>query len=403
MDKEKNGHKRVGMLLLSYYLNDARVRRQAESLAEAGYDVHVVSCGDAQKMNNAQLLPYEVVKGVHVHFVPLLKKRGNKFRYMYEFVMMTLYGAVKLARLHYQKSFDVVHIHNMPDILVFAGLIPRFGGAKIVLDIHDPMSELFLDSYHLSESSLLYRAISLQEKLCYRMATRLVTVTNTMAENVAKKAGQDSDRIMVVHNFPHFPVYTGNRTWPYNQESLVLLYAGTVTEHYRLDIAVKAVAIASEKIPNIKLHILGGGSRTNDVLALAAELGIRDRVQHTPSVTLDRVAEIMRSADIGISTHQGGIFGDLYFSTKIIEFMSQGLPVVSSRTRTIHQYVPEEAIFYFDPGNVEDLVRTLLHMRDNPDRVLEKVKASQDVVSRYSWNHEKVRLQSFYHSLTAAH
>jgi glycosyltransferase involved in cell wall biosynthesis len=390
------------MLLHSYYLNDARVRRQAESLAAAGYEVHVVSSSDAQKSNHADIRPYDYVKGVHVHFVPLEKKRGNKFRYFFEFVMMTLYGVVKLARLHYQKSFDVVHIHNMPDILVLAGLIPRCGGAKIVLDIHDPMSELFLDSYHLNERSALYRVISLQEKICYRMATRLVTVSRTMAENVAKKAGEASDQIMVVHNFPHFPVYTGEKAWPYNRESLVLLYAGTVTEHYRLDIAVKAVAAASKMIPNIKLRILGGGNRTNQVLALAEELGVRDRVDHTPPVTLDRVAEIMRSADIGISTHQGGTFGDLYFSTKIIEFMSQGLPVVSSRTRTIHEYIPEEAIFYFDPGNVEDLVRTLLHMRNNPARVLEKIRASQDVVSRYSWHHEKVKLQSFYQTLTAS-
>jgi glycosyltransferase involved in cell wall biosynthesis len=235
------------------------------------------------------------------------------------------------------------------------------------------------------------------------MATRLVTVSRTMAENVAKKAGEASDQIMVVHNFPHFPVYTGEKAWPNNRESLELLYAGTVTEHYRLHIAVKAVAAASKMIPNIKLRILGGGNRTNQVLALAEELGVRDRVDHTPPVTLDRVAEIMRSADIGISTHQGGTFGDLYFSTKIIEFMSQGLPVVSSRTRTIHEYIPEEAIFYFDPGNVEDLVRTLLHMCDNPARVLEKIRASQDVVSRYSWHHEKVKLQSFYQTLTASH
>jgi glycosyltransferase involved in cell wall biosynthesis len=304
--------------------------------------------------------------------------------------------------LHVKKKFDVVHIHNMPDILVLSGLIPKWLGATLLLDVHDPMSELFQVNYHVSESNLLIRAIKWQERLCYRLPDHLLTVSHPMADNVAEKSGRPVEVIKVIHNFSDlkkFPVCEDARRWPRNENSFVVLYAGTVTEHYGLDIAVRAIAAAARHIRNIRLRILGDGNRLPQVLSLANELGIDDRVEHIKKVGIEFVKDIMADADVGISTHRGGVFAELYFSNKVIDFMTQGVPVVCSHTYTLDRYIPEDAIFFFEPDNIENLVKRLIQMYDNPLLVQNKIKNAYKLVAKYNWQVERERLIGFYKGL----
>jgi glycosyltransferase involved in cell wall biosynthesis len=385
------------MLLHAYYLRDARVLRLAECLAEAGFEVHVVSCKQSSHDTS-----YEIVNGVHIYRIPLIKKRGSKMRYFYEYTMMALFGTWKLTLLHLKKRFDVIHIHNMPDLLVVAGLIPKWTGSILVLDIHDPMNELFQENYRMNVSHLMIRVLKMQEFISYRLADQLFTVSIPMAENVAKKRGCMTDAVKVVHNFPDlskFPICKDRKQWPYNKDGIVLFYSGTVTEHYRLDIAVRALAEVSKTIPNIRFQILGEGPHLPGVLNLAMTLGIDDRVEHFQPVKQEMVKDIMANADIGISTHQAGAFGDLYFSNKIIEFMTQGLPVISSRTYTIEKYIPEDTIFYFEPEQVKDLVKQILFMYNNPGIVIEKIGNSKKLLSKLNWQEEQRRFLSLYEEL----
>lgn len=180
-----------------------------------------------------------------------------------------------------------------------------------------------------------------------------------------------------------------------------MLYCGTITEHYSLETAVRAVARLSGSIPNLRFQILGEGSRLSAVLALAEDLGVRDRVEHVMPVSQNRVVDIMEKADLGISTHCSGAFGDLYFSTKLLEFMTQGLPVISSRTRAIEAVLPDSAVFYFTPGDAEDLASQIRSMCSNPELVVQKIRKSSELICAHTWQQEQDKLLRFYRELTA--
>src|SRR5207247_11037165 len=139
----------------------------------------------------------------------------------------------------------------------------------------------------------------------------------------------------------------------------------TVTQHYDLGLAVRAIARLAGRVP-VKLRILGDGSRLGEVLSLAAALGVSESVEHAGLVPIDQVPAEMRLADAGISCHRAGVFGDLYFSTKIVEYLTQGLPVLSPRTRTVCKYLPDDCMFYFEPGNDAALADCLTLMWRNP-------------------------------------
>ncbi len=53
---------------------------------------------------------------------------------------MLLCGLVLTYRA---RRYDVVHVHNMPDFLVFAAFWPRAFARKVVLDVHDLMPEAY--------------------------------------------------------------------------------------------------------------------------------------------------------------------------------------------------------------------------------------------------------------------
>jgi glycosyltransferase involved in cell wall biosynthesis len=400
MDSTEKPADRVAMLAHTCYLRDPRVRREAEALAEQGIEVHVIALSEDSRVAGGREPRRGMLNGVHIHRLPIRRRRGGPLRYLYEYFMVTLLGGVKLAMLHARGGLDVVHIHNMPDLLVVAALVPRLTGSRVVLDIHDPMPELFLSWNSGRLSRLVARGLRLQEKLSCLLADRVISVNETMRENLQKK-GVRNDKIFIVHNFPDqklFPPGETPSTWPRKRDSLVMLYCGTVTEHFDLGLAVRAMARLAGEIP-VKLKIVGEGNRLNHVLELAATLGVRDRVEPIGLVPLHRVHDEMHTADLGISCHRAGIFGDLYFSTKIVEYMTQGLPVASPKTYTVGKYLPDDCLFYFEPGSDGALADTLRFMWANPTEVLKRVTRARQLVPRLSWQAERVELQSLYGNL----
>ena len=396
MAADSMGAARVAMLAHTYYLRDPRVRREAEALAAKGLEVHVICLSEPRNARGEREPRHAIVNGVQIHRLPVSRRRGGFLRYLYEYLLVGLLGGLKLARLHFRARLDVVHVHNMPDLLVFAAIVPRLGGSKVVLDVHDPMPELYMSWNHRS-ASVLVRLLRIQEKISYAFAQHIISVNESMRENLHAK-GVTNGKIFILNNFPDerlFPVRDTPASWPRSRDRLVVLYCGTVTEHYDLGLAVRAMARLKGEVP-IKLRILGEGNRLAEVFKLAATLGVANSVEHVGSVPIERVRGEMRDADVGISCHRAGIFGDLYFSTKIVEYLTQGLPVLSPRTYTIGKYLSDDCLFYFEPGSDAALAENLRFMWNNPAEVLRRLTQARQLLPRLSWQAEKAKFLSFY-------
>ena len=222
--------KRVAMLVHTCYLRDPRVRREAEALAERGAEIHVIAL--SEQKNGVPEPAEATINGVHLHRLPISRKRGGTLRYVTEYLAVGVLGALKLARLQWESKIAVVHVHNMPDILVLAAIVPRICGSKLVLDVHDPMPELFMTWHNCGPNKLIVRMLRLQEKISCRLADWVISVNESMRENLRAKGVKDK-KIFIVHNFPDvklFPMRDAAASWPRSRSELVLLYCGTVTE-----------------------------------------------------------------------------------------------------------------------------------------------------------------------------
>src|SRR5437762_14309436 len=131
-------------------------------------------------------------------------------------------------------------------------------------------------SWHQEKRSLVVRLLALQEIISCWLADRVVSVNETMRENLRSKGVAD-DKIFIVHNFPdlsHFKMCDIPESWPQSQNRLVLLYCGTITEHYDLGRAVKAMARLNGEVP-IGLKIMGDANIRAELFDLTCQLGVR--------------------------------------------------------------------------------------------------------------------------------
>src|SRR6185369_3877978 len=114
----------------------------------------------------------------------LTKRRGSIARYLFEYLAFLALATFYLSYLHLKRRFQIIHVHNMPDALVFCALMPWMLGAKVILDVHDPMTELFASIYGLPVNHWLIKLIGLQEKISYAFPYLVITINESMRERL---------------------------------------------------------------------------------------------------------------------------------------------------------------------------------------------------------------------------
>ena len=188
--------KRAAVLLYSHYAADPRPRRAAEALAGAGMEVDVIS------LRRSGSMPVrDTINGVNVFRVWPRRRRSGKLTYMFQYVMFLAASFFIMSAWRLRKRYDLVHVHNMPDILVFGALVPRLLGAKVILDLHDPMPELFSSIYNLPAEHRLARFLKFLEKRSVAFADMVLT-PNTAFKEVFVSRGCPEEKLQIIVNTP---------------------------------------------------------------------------------------------------------------------------------------------------------------------------------------------------------
>src|SRR5262245_17547871 len=120
------GTRSVCMIAYTNYAIDARVRREAETLASQGFRVRCLTTANGAAPARFNL------NGVEVRELGVQKYRGKStLAYVGSYLRFLLVSSAACLRLLMKRDLDVVHIHNLPDFLVLAGLLPRLAGCKV--------------------------------------------------------------------------------------------------------------------------------------------------------------------------------------------------------------------------------------------------------------------------------
>ena len=376
--------KRVAMISHSVYTSDNRVRRYAESLAARGDRVDVFALRRDRGASSQ-----ETIEGVHLFRIQdrAVKRERSKLGYLWPLLRFLTVASARLTRRHLQQPYDFVHVHNIPDFLVFAAWYPKLTGVPVILDIHDIVPEFFASKFQVASTGVTRRSLMWMERASAAFADRVIIANHLWLEKYSRRTGLNG-RCSVFINHVDAKLF---RRIPRTRQNggKIVLYPGGLQWHQGLDIALHAFKQVARDVPAVEFHVYGDGSAKESLVRLAAELGLNDRVRFFEPRTVHEIATIMANADLGVVPKRADSFGNEAYSTKIMEFMAVGVPVIVSSTKVDRYYFNDSIVRFFEPGNVEGLARAMLVLlRDAELRKRMTTKASE-YAAAHCWENRK--------------
>ena len=373
--------RRLCVIVHGEYPNDVRVAREVRAAVAAGFRVDVVSTRGQGEAS------HETVGGANVHRLSVSRRRGEgALRFLAEYLLFTLLATVYVARLALRQRPDVVQVHNPPDFLIVAALLPKLLGARVVFDVHDLSSDMFAmrfgDRPGLKIAETILRRI---EKAACRVADAVVTVHEPYRAELGRR-GVDMERILVVLNSVDETVLPAEPQPP-ARDPFRIVYHGTVTPHYGLDVVLDAFALLSETLSTATLAIFGSGDAVPALQSRAVDLGLGSRVTLS-GVTLSQpeVLKRVQGASVGVIPNLPSKLNRFALSTKLFEYVALGIPVVAADLPTLRSHFSEAEILFFDAGDAASLAEKLTAVAHDYDAALARARAAAvRYLNAYEW------------------
>ena len=339
---------------------------------------------------------HETLNGVSILRVPLKHWRGGKLGYMLQYAAFISASFLVLAVRSLTRRYSLVHVHNMPDVLVLSALIPKICGAKVILDLHDPMPELMMTIFGLKRESFSVRALMRLEKWSIRLADTVLT-PNAAFERLFAARSCPADKLHVVMNSPDENIFgyqdvgqqspaPGDPAKPF-----VIMYHGALVERHGLDLVVLALEAIRHSIPNAELRVFGRPTPyVERVMELVRARGLQAAVRYLGARNLEQIAEAIDGCDVGVIPNRGSVFTEINMPTRIFEYLVRGKPVIAPRTAGIQDYFSPDDLIFFELGDADDLARKIQYVFAHPREAQAAVKRGQRVYRAHRWSEERL-------------
>lgn len=387
------------MIAYTDYTFDGRVRREAETLASCGYDVLCLTTKIGSERRQFRL------NGVEIRELGVSKYRGKSAAaYIGSYLRFMLASSAACLRLLLRGKLDVVHVHNLPDFLVLAGLLPRLAGAKVVLDVHDSVPETFAAKF--SNAALFRQALCLEEKLSAVLAHKIICVNHPQRDTLVAR-GIPGSKIFISMNVPDPAIFTSDDHQPAAAGNVGaaggifnLVYHGTMAERLGVDLIIRAVARLRDRLPKVRLHLWGTGDDVLRFHGLAQELRMEDEVLFNPKgFPLQELPKHLRSMDLGVVGNRRTPACELMLPVKLMEYVSLGIPAVVPRLRAIEYYFSDDMVAYYEPENVGSLADSIYRLCCSPERRQSQASQARRFLAEYGWGRQGPELVTLYQKL----
>ncbi len=340
----------------------------------------------------------EFLNGINIWRLPVTNRRGGKLAYAYQYSAFILISSVMMGLRSLRHRYDLVYVHNMPDVLVLSALIPKMLGAKVILDLHDPMPELMTTIFNLDPNSLSVRLIARLEKWSMARANQVLTV-NVACKRIFSSRSCSPAKIGVVMNSPHdeiFPFQAARMHASRSQtpnKRFVIMYHGSIVERNGLDLAIDALARVRQAVPAAELRIYG--SKTAFAERMMEEVhnrGLIESVRYLGPKRLEDLVREIEDCNVGIIPNPRNAFTEINTPTRIFEYLAMGKPVIAPRTLGIEDYFSPESLIFFEPGNAVDLAQKLEYVFSHPNESHATAERGQQVYLEHTWPQERQNL-----------
>lgn len=379
------------------YPADVRVRNEARALVDAGYAVTVIAPRDPGQSVK------ETVDGVTVTRYNLPTFPSGKLGYLLEFLYVTLCTTVYVLKVWVEQDFDVLHVHNPPDTLFTAALLPLLAGKKFVFDHHDLAPELFLAKYDKT-GGFLYESLKLLERASCLLANRIVTVNASYKANDVIRNRKEEAAVVVVRNGP--PLDQLHET-PIDAElhkkaSTIIGYLGHISRQDGVDHLLEALSHLQtvHHYDDWYCVVIGPSDNFTSLKQVASELGITDKVWFTGYQPDTRWRKLLATVDVCVVPDPANLLNEKSTMIKLMEYMALGKPIVAYDL-TENRVSGGDAVLYAKPSQPASMAQCL-HRLATDEALRRKLGENGKARIRrgLAWEFSAQKLVTMYDDLT---
>jgi glycosyltransferase involved in cell wall biosynthesis len=378
---------------------DRRVWQESRALVEAGHEVCVICPRGARRDTE----PYARIEGVEIYRYTLEAASGGPGGYLREYGI-ALWQSLRLAReLDRERPFDVVQACNPPDLLFLVALPLKLRGARFVFDHHDLVPELFRSRF--GAGAPLLWATQVLERVTFRLADHVISTNESYRQVALTRGHVEPKRTTVVRSAPdltRFVPVAPDDALRRGRRYLVC-YLGVMGPQDGVDYALRALASMRDDLgrEDVQAAFIGHGDAWDDLVALARELGLDDRVEFTGRISDEDVARYLSSADVCLAPDPKNPLNDVSTMNKIVEYMAMSRPLVSFDLVEARVSAGDAAL-YARPNDEREFARLTADLLDDPARRAEMgALGRRRVEQELSWEHSRRQLLAAYDTLLA--
>jgi glycosyltransferase involved in cell wall biosynthesis len=397
MSEGTNAPRAALMIAYTNYRTDPRVIRAAEAAVAGGFEVDFIAL--RRESDPSQ----EMIRGVRViHLNQTRYRGGGILSYVAAYIEFFTRCLFMASWLHLRRRYRFVHVNNMPDFFVFCALVPKLMGAKVLLDIHDPMPNTFASKFRSGETGLPYKLLLWQERVSALFADRVLTVHDPVKDYIlVQQHHLAPESIEVIANFADDELFALQEGAAVDGE-LRLVFHGTILERYGLRDAMQAVARMRHRA-RIAVRIIGEGDFSDELKRLIQSLGLSGIVQFDNRMyPLHEIPARLADCNLGLVPLEISSITNFALPLKLLEYLSMGIPSVTVRNAAIGYYFGEEDCLFYKPGDPDSLATVLDSLVEDPSLLGRYRQRALDLRDRFLWSREKRKYIELVRGLTAA-
>ncbi len=260
-----------------------------KGLVKLGHDVHWLTSSIPNTMSE------DIMEGINVHRVPILYPSKYLFPGRQSFALTSILKGIRLAR-----KMDIVQINTLVPGLT-GWMISKYAKKPSVLYCHEFFNELWRKIGQNTIEKYLY---PLTEKLMSKSPYDWFACPSEYSKTTLEINGVPSEKITVI---PHgVDDKVDGKVGDYKKElglenNLIIGYIGRLSvkktgQSKNLVTLLKSVKIVSEKMPNVKLVMVGSGY--GELVPYIKGLRLENNVVYLGKIPQEDVARFFRMCDV---------------------------------------------------------------------------------------------------------
>jgi glycosyltransferase involved in cell wall biosynthesis len=379
---------------------DRRVWLECQALVSDGHRVAVV-CPKGKSDP-----PYEVISTVELYKYRPYAPGGSKLSFITEYVYSFLATARLTFKARRSGRFGILQACNPPDIFWPIALVLRaLDGTRFVFDHHDLCPELY-ESRFPDGPRLPYKGLRALERRTHRTADHVISTNESYRDVAVIRSGKPASDVTVVRSGPDPEQLKRGTPKPGLRRGRRFLaaYIGVMGPQDGVDIVVRAADIVVHQFgrDDIAFTLIGSGDCYDNLVALRDELGLASHVEFTGRAPDDLVAQIMSTADVGLSPDPKNPLNDVSTMNKTMEYMAFELPVVAFDLRETRVSADDAAV-YVTPNDVHEYAAAIVALMDDEAARSQMAKLGRERVEQeLAWSRQRRGYLRVYRDLVTA-